>query len=248
MSCAKSTEMSSLVARVQTEPVPSTFEHWWQTQGEWVEAPNQRRGGESGVQRLHDDAGQLLYLKRQTGHLYRSWLHPWGRPTVLRELHAMQELQRLGIRVPALVYGAAQQQAGQWRALMVTEALEGFVSLEQWYASEALQHGGPQPNRRMLEQLAAMLSRLHRAGWQHGCLYPKHIFIKPQAGVDGGGVEVALLDLEKSRRRLFSRSASRRDMGQLSRHLEDMPAADWQLLLEAYNRSMATVRAVSHER
>ncbi|WP_372867269.1 lipopolysaccharide kinase InaA family protein [Pseudomonas sp.] len=239
--------MSSLITRVQTEPVPSTFERWWQVQGEWVEAPNQRRGGESGVQRRHNQAGQLLYLKRQTGHLYRSWLHPLGRPTALRELHAMEELQRLGIRVPKLVYAAAQKQAGQWRALLVTEALEGFVSLEQWYTSDTLRHGGTPLNRCMLEQLAAMLSRLHRAGWQHGCLYPKHIFIKPQAVGDGGGVEVALLDLEKSRRRLFSRSASRRDMGQLSRHRGGMPAADWQLLLEAYHRSMATVGAVSHE-
>lgn len=238
--------MSSLIALAKTEQLPSTFERWWQARGEWVEAPNQRRGGESGVQRLHSKTGPLFYLKRQTGHLYRSWLHPLGRPTVLRELHAMRALQRLGIRVPALVYGAAQQQAGQWRALLVTEALEGFISLEQWYASAAQQRDTPL-NRCMLQQLAAMLSRLHRAGWQHGCLYPKHIFIKSHAPGDGGGVEVALLDLEKSRRRLFSRSASRRDMGQLFRHRDGMPAADWHVLLEAYNRSMATVGAVSHE-
>jgi hypothetical protein len=164
----------------------------------------------------------------------------------LRELHVIRALADLGIRVPTLVYGAAQKQAGQWRALLVTEALDGFVSLEQWYASEVLKRD-MQLNRCMLQQLATMLSRLHRAGWQHGCLYPKHIFIKPIPADDGGGVEVALLDLEKSRRRLFSRCASRHDMGQLSRHRGGMPAADWQLLLEAYNRSMASVGAVSHE-
>ncbi|MFZ3206922.1 MAG: lipopolysaccharide kinase InaA family protein, partial [Pseudomonas sp.] len=32
--------------------VAMAFEQWWQLQGEWVEEPNHRRGGESGVQRL----------------------------------------------------------------------------------------------------------------------------------------------------------------------------------------------------
>ena len=61
-----------------------SFDSWWQTQGEWVEEPNERRGGYSGVQRL-TQLGQSLYAKKQTGHTYRSLLHPWGRPTVLRE-------------------------------------------------------------------------------------------------------------------------------------------------------------------
>ncbi|HAF92779.1 MAG TPA: InaA protein, partial [Pseudomonas sp.] len=30
----------------------STFQRWWEAQGEWVEEPNQRRDGESGVKRL----------------------------------------------------------------------------------------------------------------------------------------------------------------------------------------------------
>src|SRR5690606_4943115 len=73
----------------------SQFEQWWQLQGEWVEEPNQRRGGESGVQRLQVDQGQLLYAKRQVGHLCRSLSHPFGRPTVLRERDALLGLSRL---------------------------------------------------------------------------------------------------------------------------------------------------------
>ena len=64
------------------------FQHWWQRQGDWVEPPNARRGGESGVQRLLDHSG-VLYAKRQIGHIYRSLLHPGGRPTVLRERNAL---------------------------------------------------------------------------------------------------------------------------------------------------------------
>jgi len=227
--------MTSLIALAQSERSPATFERWWQTRGEWVEAPNQRRGGESGVQRLPTKAGQLLYIKRQIGHLHRSWRHPLGRPTALRELHALQAVRALGIRVPTLVYGHAQKDAGQWRALLVSEALEGFVSLEQWYAGEQPEAG---LNRRMLQQLALVLGRLHRAGWQHGCLYPKHIYVKPGSGPQADGLEVALLDLEKSRRRWFAAAASRRDMAQLQRHRGAMPDADWQLLVELYRLSI----------
>lgn len=84
----------------------SSFEHFWNQQGEWVEAPNVRRGGESGVQRINNTDGELLYAKRQTGHIYRSWLHPFGRPTVLREQDALLALTRLGVRVPQLFFVA----------------------------------------------------------------------------------------------------------------------------------------------
>jgi len=221
----------------------STFERWWNAQGEWVEEPNLRRAGESGVKRLRlgDSRLPLLYCKRQTGHLYRSLGHPFGRPTALREYHALRALERLGIRVPRVVYCAAQRPQGQWRALLVTEELSGFVSLEQWYhgtarsVGEALRH-------QVLRRLAEMLARLHRAGWQHGCLYPKHIFVRVEGEGDRAQVEVALLDLEKCRRRLSCRRASRRDMAQLRRHAEPMPDADWFRLEAEYRQALAAVR------
>ena len=36
------------------------FDYFWQQQGEWVEEPHQRRGGESGLQRLGHESGQPL--------------------------------------------------------------------------------------------------------------------------------------------------------------------------------------------
>ena len=61
----------------------SQFEQWWQLQGEWVEEPNQRRGGESGVQRLQVDQGQLLFaaasVTRSAGPPYCASAMPcWG--------------------------------------------------------------------------------------------------------------------------------------------------------------------------
>ncbi len=120
----------------------NTFDRCWAQRGEWVEPPHQRRIGDSGVQRLRTNDGQLLYSKRQIGHLYPTPLHPFGRPTVLRELQALLALKRLGIKVPELVYGATQKIAGEWHGLLVTQALEGFSSLEQWYADELAQRWG----------------------------------------------------------------------------------------------------------
>lgn len=213
----------------------TTFQRWWDTRGEWVEAPNQRREGESGVQRVlrNDPAHGVMYCKRQVGHLYRSLRHPFGRPTVLREQHALNAFAALGVRVPRLIYCAAQRDAGQWRALLVTEALQGFISLDQWYHDDCRQRWGEAVHRQMLESVAATLARFHRARWQHGCCYPKHLFIKVRSD-QRCQIEVAVLDLEKSRRRLRQADAARHDLRQLNRHRDGMSDEDWRRFQTAH--------------
>ena len=85
--------------------------------GEWVEEQNQRRGGESGVKLLPPlQPGQPpLYSKRQIGHLFRSWRHPFGLPTVLREEQALIACEQLGVTVPKRVFCAARKQLGRWQ-------------------------------------------------------------------------------------------------------------------------------------
>ncbi|MDR2507768.1 MAG: phosphotransferase [Candidatus Accumulibacter sp.] len=210
------------------------FDRWWHSPGQWVEPANQRRGGESGVRllRQRDPMRPPLYCKRQTGHIYRSLLHPFGCPTILREQQAYRALSCLGIMTPKIVYCAARQQHGRWQALLVTEALQGFVSLEQWYIG----HNGATPGEAVLRQLAVTLARLHQARWQHGCCYPKHIFISTHSG-EARRVEIALLDLEKSRRRWRIESASRHDLRQLERHRGEMPKSDLLFFHEIYRRA-----------
>ena len=211
-----------------------TFQRWWDAQGEWVEVPNQRRAGESGVQRVRLRGQPLLYCKRQVGHLYRSLTHPFGRPTALRELRALQAFSQAGVRVPQVIYCGARQQAGQWQAMLVTAELEGFVSLEHWYRDGLADYYGPLTHQRMLTAVGVALSRIHRAHWQHGSCYPKHIFLKVHGVGDAAWVEVALLDLEKSRRRLRRHAAARHDLRQLHRHCPAMPVEDWLCLLAGH--------------
>ena len=205
------------------------FEHWWQLQGEWVEEPNQRRGGESGVQRLQTSTG-LLYAKRQVGHLYRSLAHPFGRPTVLRERDALVGLARLGVRVPRLVYCSASRQDGGWRGLLVSEALEGFSDVEAWYSAEG-RACSEQQRSELLQCIGATLARMHLGRWQHGCLYAKHVFVRLTAEE----AQVALLDLEKSRRRLSRTRAAAHDLRQLRRH-SPWSDGEWQQVLQGYRQ------------
>ena len=207
------------------------FSDWWAREGDWVEEPNERRDGNSGVQRLTDQ-DPTLYLKRQTGHLSRSLRYPLGRPTVVREAWALEAYRAAGVRVPQIRFAGARKHQGQWQGLLVTEELRDFISLDEWYASDARAQHGEAVHRHLWRELASCLSLAHNAGLQHGCLYSKHIFIR----VRSRGVEIALLDLEKCRRRWRRSAAVRHDLKQLYRHRGPMPEADWFQLLEDYRQ------------
>jgi len=203
------------------------FDYWWNIRGESVEPPNERRGGQSGVE-LVELEGQTLYCKRQQGHLYRSLRYPLGRPTVLREVQVIPAFRQLEIPVPDIHFSGARYRDGKWQGVLITQALSGYVNLGEWYAAD---HPRDQNvDGQVLRQLAANLARLHRSRWQHGCLYPKHVFVKAGATE----VSVALLDLEKSRRRITSLAAARHDLRQLYRHWGQIPFTQWQILINHY--------------
>ncbi|MFJ4142224.1 lipopolysaccharide kinase InaA family protein [Pseudomonas sp. NPDC089734] len=212
----------------------SRFSHFWSQRGEWVEEPNCRRGGESGVQRLYSAEGAMLYSKRQTGHIYRSWLYPFGRPTVLREFDAIEALRQVGVGVPEVVFCGAERDANrEWQALLVTKALDGFEDLNQWYAKGGRERHGELAHELLLQEIGATLARMHLARWQHSCLYGKHIFVRISGEGAQARVDVALLDLEKARRRWTAYGAAQHDMKQLRRH-SSFESADWQKLVYFY--------------
>jgi len=216
------------------------FDFFWEQRGEWVEEPNQRRGGESGVQRVFTEAGQLIYIKRQVGHIYRSWLHPFGRPTVLRERDALVGLSKLDVSVPEMIFcGAQRDERNEWRALLVTKALDGFQEIEDWYAAGGREHHGEALHEQLLQELATNLARMHLGRWQHSCLYIKHVFVRVVGEGSEARAEVALLDLEKCRRRFTAAAAARHDMKQLRRHSSFEPA-DWQKLVYFYETAFGS--------
>ena len=216
------------------------FEYFWAQRGEWVEEPNSRRGGESGVQRIHAGNGELLYAKRQTGHIYRSWLHPFGRPTVLRERDALTGLYALNVRVPRMVFcGAQRDPEHQWRALLVTAALDGFEEIEHWYQGGGRERHGEKVHEQILQDLAENLARMHKGRWQHSCLYIKHVFVRVTGEGEAAHGEVALLDLEKCRRRLTAQHAAQHDIKQLRRH-SSFNDAYWKKFLYFYEAAFGS--------
>ncbi len=76
--------MAPDLASLQRISGDSAIDQWLQVPGSWVEEPNERRGGASGVQRVYTGDGRLLYRKQQTGHVYRDWQRPFGYPTAMR--------------------------------------------------------------------------------------------------------------------------------------------------------------------
>lgn len=72
---------------------------------------------------------QKLYVKRMTHHLFHSVRYPFGRPTIVREVAVIKELERAGVIVPKIVFGEAVKIEGEWRALLVTEDMAGSSAL-----------------------------------------------------------------------------------------------------------------------
>lgn len=216
------------------------FEKWWALLGEWVEIPNQRRGGESGVQRLITPQGELAYSKRQKNHIYRSITHPFGRPTVLREYEAFQAFDALNIPIPELLYCGIQNDG---RALFITKALEGFIDLDKWLNHEKQKFSDEVTNQ-LINKIASITANMHLNKYQHGCLYGKHIFVKA-TDAPTPSIAITLLDLEKVRRRTTAKKAALHDLEKLRRHCQ-LDTKQWHYFMSCYEKAFGQTLSSLH--
>lgn len=221
----------------------SEFERWWNTRGEVVEPFNERRGGQSGVERVSDPLLGLLYIKRQAGHIFRSFRYPLGRPTAIRERDAYGAFARLGIKTPELVFAEARKQDGRWQAVLVTKNLEGFSTLWSWYENGGPARLGPEQHRLFLQKLGALLGLLHRHRWCHGGLHFLHLYVTPGHG--NQLPDIAFLDLERASKKLTRQQAARKDWRSLQRHapvFQGVPVlseAEWAVMRAAHQQAIS---------
>jgi tRNA A-37 threonylcarbamoyl transferase component Bud32 len=208
------------------------FEWFWNLAEQWTEEPNIRRKGMSGVIRT-TLYGQIVYVKKQRNHMHYSTKYPLGRPTALREADAIATVRSLGINVPEIIYCETRRFDGEHHTILVTKALEGYLALEDFAAQEKNQD--ELDRYQLVRAVASTLATLHRNRWQHSALYAKHIFVRKQ----GTGFEVALIDLEKARRRLTFQQASLHDIDQLSRHQTCWDQMYWQQFLDEYQKALS---------
>lgn len=231
---------SNKVRRLFQENNLSGFTDLWNLDASWVEPPNKRRKGISGVLtyelKIGDGSVQRIFIKRQENHNTRTLRHPIrGVSTFYREYNYVQKLLHAGVPViEVLYYGQALTRSNQ-KAILVSRALEGYVSLEQWFALYE-ERKDPIKVRSVLQAVVNAIRPMHQKGVRHGSLYGKHVFVRPPVDGDTAGpaVEVCLLDLEKARRPMFHNQMIEKDLSQLIRHTKGMTQEEIRILVELY--------------
>ena len=149
--------------------------------------------------------GQTLFIKR------------YVRPPLLEQLRQrlggvaataqaewrwLGRVAALGIAVPAPVaFGMRRRAIIEQQSLVVTAKLAG-EALEQWVPRQVNDRLRNRAfKRRLIAATAALVARLHGAGYFHRDLYLAHIFIDDSgvdaAGGDTGGPMLALMDLQR---------------------------------------------------
>lgn len=178
------------------------FERLWALDLPALDAANTSRGGVSTVALLAPDLpdreSPRLIIKRQQNHLSRTWRHPvQGVPTLAKEYVNIRHFIRCGLETVTPVLFAQRRDGCGIRAILLIEYLEAYQSfdmhLEQWAGGAA-----PESDARdaILRSVADLIARMHRSGWRHNCLYPKHVFV----GRNRPRLDVRLIDLEKAGR------------------------------------------------
>jgi len=220
----------------------SSFDHWWNCRGEVVEPFNERRGGQSGVEKFNDAELGVLYIKRQVGHIFRSLRYPFGKPTAIRERNAYWAFAKIGLKTPELVFVEARKHQGDWQAILVTRDLAGFLPLQDWYVAGGPSRLGAENYPQFLQKLGWTLAQLHRHRWCHGSLHFLHIYVTP--GDSHQLPEIAFLDLERAQRKISSKAAVQRDLRTLKRRAPVINGQallsdhDWRVLLDAHQDAL----------
>lgn len=189
----------------------ATFDQIWDYPVKWIDEPNQNRGGWSGVGRLevlHQNKPVVLYIKKQLNHTTRTFMHPIkGVPTFAKEFEVIRYLASHGVNVPQVVFFAQQDVPEGQQAILVTEVLEGYQSLDILTENRKKMMMLSE-QRNLTAAIADALKRMHALGIQHRALYSKHVFVKQCAET----FEIALIDLEKSRYMLLPKLQALSDL------------------------------------
>lgn len=184
------------------------FNALWNIKADWFEPPNVCRGGWSGVVKIAVATPKgtgNLFLKRQQNHLSKTVRYPFGIATLHKEFANIKRLNNKKIPTLELIYFARKGR----QAILITQELTDYLPLDsaQFYC---LPHSQKQA---LLVKTAQTCALMHQHNLQHGCLYPKHIFAKKSNSL----WYVKLIDLEKLRRTLLSKSAVIKDLSALHR-------------------------------
>jgi serine/threonine protein kinase len=198
------------------------FDAIWAREIDWFEAPNERRGGWSGVGCLQLDSplgtSLRVFVKKQQNHGRFSLRNPIkGEPTFRREFEHLTFLEEREFDAPRVVFYGEQSTNQQTRAILITVELAGFISLDTLSHQIATKGKmSAQKKRMLLASIASKLRCFHQLNLMHRALYPKHILV---ATADTAP-QIALIDLEKARFSPVFWNNAYFDLAALTRHAE----------------------------
>ena len=190
----------------------------------WIEKPNYRRGGWSGVSRilLNPEAipedQTTVYLKIQQNHWYRAPNTFFRRQlTFVREIEAMMQTAPIISFMPEVLLFGQWTTGSDAGAVIITKALDGWLPLNEWLQGKnSLIPPDQTTLLKVFKAIAATSRKLNNAGWVHLSFYAKHIFVRPN---DVDGFDVCLIDFEKCRRHLISSYRTIKDCSQFMRRM-----------------------------
>ena len=208
----------------------TSFEKLWALKPEWVEPPNKRRGGMSGVSRhvLYDHKNQPIpvYIKRHENHCHKTWRHPFkGEMTLKREYKNLQRCARVGIPVVESLYFGLYEDKQSRRGLLVTKGLDDYLCLD-----EAVKKVNLKERKNIIKSVAETAKALHKKGWQHGCFHGDHIFVRCEPISEK--ITLRIIDLEMLRWRGVR--AKLKDIYALHRNTPGWRKTDRLLFLKSY--------------
>lgn len=212
------------------------FDAIWDIELDWFEEPNKRRGGWSGVACLPLDKGNI-FIKRQENHCRKSLMHPFrGVATYQKEFENIHLYQRKSIPTLEPVYFSSRIKGGRSQAILITAALDEFISMDQ-LLPKVFNALSSLHQRQLIRLVATVLASMHKSHIVHRSFYPKHIFISRDFTC-GADDPVRIIDLESSRRVLFTRHATVRDLDSLNRYVQQLGIFPRARFLFAYLESM----------
>ena len=214
----------------------TSFDAIWALGTEWFETPNIRRGGWSGVIKyplkgLNGD-NSYIFIKRQENHRSKTWRHPIkGIPTFQREYNNLRYFEQKSIPCPALVYYGSRHYNGNDQAILITQDLATYTSVDNILPDDKLGLIKNQQHRhQLLRRTAEVIRLMHEHHIQHDSLYPKHIFATPV----NDGWDVRLIDLEKAKHRLFKKRLVVKELATFRRHTYDWTEQEQSIFFKAY--------------
>ncbi len=204
------------------------FDRLWNSARNWVETPNRRRNGWSGVSRLEMEGSGLpaLFMKRQENHNTRTLLHPFrGIPTYRRELNSILLFQKHNIPTLTPVYYGERIQDGNHQAILITLALDDYQDMHAFN-----REGDDLRTRAAMGKLGKEIWHMHSKGLAHYCLYPNHVFVR----FNNNAPEIRLIDLEKVRRDPLPRRMRYKDLECYLRHSDSFTKEACQHFIDSY--------------